>query len=426
MQRPLPIVAAVVATAAITLLAATRCGGGTAPEPAPASHAEPAPAAKPTAPAGPLPALILTQARFEKVGGKTVPRPAALWLLRKDGDTWHEEVVEDPGSNVFHKGVWWRDGILTIGAMKARLTHWKHADGTWKPTVLWEQSWGGKFDRLRDVEIADVTGDGKEDLVIATHDMGVVAVGTEQADGTWSFVESEKVPDTFVHEIELGDVDGDGKPEIYATPSDRNRSSGASQQGGVSRYTLADGKLTATPVVHWEESHAKEILVADTDGDGRDELYAVREAHVEVGPDKKKTRLEPVKVVRLDPGASGWTETVVTTLDDDQSRFLTAADVDHDGALELVITGKTSGAWMLERKPDGTFENHQIAADTKGFEHAVHTADLDGDGKIEVYVASDDTHELLAFTWNGSGFDRKRIAAIPDRAITWGIQDGRF
>lgn len=414
----------------LALLALSACGGS---EPtAPAPHPEPkavAPPAKPAAPTGPLPALILTQARFEKVGGRMKPRPATLWLFRKDGATWHEELVEDPDSNVFHKGMWWRDGILTIGAMKARLSHWKHADGSWKPDVLWEQSWGGKFDRLRDIEIGDVTGDGKEDLVIATHDMGVVAVGTEQADGSWSFLESEKVPDTFVHEIEIGDVDGDGKPEFYATPSDRNKSSGASQPGGVARWDLVDGALKTTPVVHWEASHAKEILVANVDGEGPDELFAVREAHVaerEEGGKKVKERLEPVKIIQLVPGAAGWTEKVVATLDDDQTRFLTAADVDGDGAMELLAAGKESGLWRLERKADGTFENHLISADSKGFEHAIHTADLDGDGKVEIYVAADDNGELRVHTWNGEGFDREVIASIPPRAITWNIQDGRF
>lgn len=403
------------------------CGGSEAPTVAPAPKAEPEPAVK-AAPTGPLPALILTQARFEKIAGKIVPRPAAMWLFRKDGETWHQEVVEDGTSNVFHKGMWWNDGILTIGAMRARLSHWTQSDGKWTDTVIWEQSWGGKFDRLRDIEIGDLTGDGVDELVLATHDMGVVAVGQKQGD-KWTFTESPKKPDTFVHEIEIGDVDGDGKVEFYATPSDRNRSSGASQQGGVSKWTYADGILTEEVVVHWEESHAKEILVADTNADGKPELYAVREAHVQVDKvdgKKVKTQLEPVKIVRLDPSADGWKEVVVATLDDDQCRFLTAADIDHDGAVELLAAGHTSGLWRLERQEDGTFVKDAIATDSAGFEHAVHTADLDGDGKVEIYVAADDNAELRVHTWNGTSFDREVIAPIPARAITWNIQDGRF
>jgi hypothetical protein len=360
-----------------------------------------------------------------------------MWLFRTDGENWYDELIEDPDSNVAHKGVLWRDGILTIGAMKARLVHWTRDGDGWKPEVLWEQSWGGKFDRLRDIELADVTGDGKEDIVLATHDFGVIAVGTEQDDGSWSFAEMDKTADTFVHEIEIGDVDGDGKAEFYATPSDRNKSSGASQPGAVSRYDYVDGTFERSWVVQWEESHAKEILVTDVDGDGTDELYAVREAHVEVtkkGGKKEKNRLEPVKIVQMSPGADkaasgapkSWEERTVVTLDDDMSRFLLPADANHDGKTDLVAAGKKSGLWMLTRNDDGSFEKTLIDAESGGFEHATHAADLDGDGKQELYVASDDQRELRRYVWNGTAFDKEVISDMPPRTITWNIQDGTF
>ena len=50
------------------------------------------------------------------------------------------------------------------------------ADGKWSAENLWTQSWGGKLNRLRDIEVGDVDGDGKDEWVIATHDAGVVAV----------------------------------------------------------------------------------------------------------------------------------------------------------------------------------------------------------------------------------------------------------
>ncbi|MEZ4316597.1 MAG: VCBS repeat-containing protein [Myxococcota bacterium] len=432
MNRPLVAVAALalIGLGAGGLFVA--CTGGDPPAVAPDS-VQPAPVeptAKSTAPEGPLPGLILVQARFEKVGGSPKPKPATMWLFRTDGQNWYEELVEDPASNVFHKGVWWRDGILTIGAMEARLTHWKHEGDTWKPTVLYKQSWGGKFDRLRDLEIADVTGDGKEDLVLATHDFGVVAVGTENADGSWAFAEMDKKADTFVHEIEIGDVDGDGVAEFYATPSDRNKSSGASQPGAVARYDYRDGAFVRSMVVEWEDSHAKEILVTDVDGDGTDELYAVREAHVEVveGADGKKTknRIEPVKIVRMVKNGATWDEKVVSTVDDDMMRFLLPADANHDGKTDLVAAGKKSGLWLLELQPDGTFQNTLIAGDTGGFEHATHAADLDGDGKVELYVASDDQKELRRYLWDGNKFAKTVISTMPPSTITWNIQDGKF
>jgi hypothetical protein len=388
----------------------------------------------PPPPPGPLPTLLIGQAQFTRQGSKPVPGPAKLVLLKTDGERWYQEVVEDPESNVIHKAIAWRGGLLTIGAESARLVHWTRGaepERRWTPSVIWQPSWGGKFDRLRDLEVGDVDGDGQEDLILATHDQGVVAVGVER-DGKWLFHELDRTPDIFVHEVEVGDVDGDGKAEFYATPTARNRASGESQPGGVARYTWVasggGGAFERQMIAQWGESHAKELLVADTNGDGRPELYAVREAHTVKEPGANEAKVvDPVRVVRLDPGEAGqpWKETVVASLEDRQCRVLIPADLNGDGRTDLVAAGWKSGLWWLAPKGDGTFEPALIDKDSTGFEHASHVADLDGDGKPEIYVAADDQRAVRRYAWNGSAFDRTEIARIPEQHITWNIQDAK-
>jgi hypothetical protein len=374
----------------------------------------------------------MVQAQFIK----KKPGPARLELWRTDGENWFEEIIEDADSSVFHKAMVWRDGLLTIAAgalpsdppKEAKLSHWTRDGEGWKEQVLWKRAWSGRFQRLRDIGIGDFDGDGADEFAIATHDRGVVAVADE-VDGAWTVVELDELADTFVHEIEVGDVDGDGVVEFYATPSERNKASGASQPGGVVRYVLKDGSYVRSEVVSWDISHAKEILVADTDGDGADELYAVREAHIEAKEDengkKVKTRVSPVQIIRLDHEAGAWTETVVASLEDDQCRFLVAADANHDGKTDLVAAGYKSGLWMLERDDEGGFGKATlIDRNSGGFEHATHAADLDGDGKVEIYVAADQQREFRVYTWDGSGFARKKIASIATGRITWNLQDG--
>ena len=414
----------------LAALALAACGGGETPAPAPAPDAAPAPAPveEVKEPEGPLATVLMVQAQF--IAKK--PGPARMTLWRTDGKNWWDHAIEDKDSSVFHKAIPWRDGILTAGAGQvgtkppapAKLSHWTKDGDTWKETVLWSKAWGGKFQRLRDLELGDFDGDGADEIAIATHDMGVIAVADE-TDGTWAVQEMDEKADTFVHEIEAGDVDGDGKVEFYATPSARNKASGESQPGGVVRYDFQGGTYVRSDVVQWENTHAKEILVADTDGNGTPELYAVAEAVV-VKEGSEKKRNKPVTIWRFDKDGSDWKGTEVATLDDDQCRFVMPGDLNGDGKTDLLAAAYKSGLWMLERKDDGTFEPTLIDKNSGGFEHASHVADLDGDGKLEIYVAADTQREFRVYTWNGESFDRKKVAPIPKSRITWNLSDGKF
>ncbi len=424
-----------------TTLFVAACGGATdSPPPAeapetdePVAAKEPglvtdAPKCAPKAPAK-ANSLLLAQAWLTKEGGKITPQPAKLAIWTKGDEGWTSSELLDPDSNVFHKAMAYDGGILTIGAMGAKLKHWKRDGDAWAGTTLWEKSWGGKFDRLRDVELGDVDGDGKDDIVIATHDQGVVAVGKINDDGTVGFQEMDQKADTFVHEIEIGDIDGDGKNEFYATPSGRNSSSMESQEGGVRRYDLQDidGTYVGTQVAHWDISHAKEILVADVDGDCTDELYAVREAHTRKDDKGKVQILDPVTIYRVKPdGKGGYSNDPVATIDDKQLRFLVPGDVDGDGRMELVAASWKAGLFLLELNTEGTFNRTLIDADSAGFEHATHVADIDGDGKVEIYVGADNQGAFNQYTWNGKDFTKVNIGAIGERHFTWNIQDAEL
>ncbi|UCG33896.1 MAG: VCBS repeat-containing protein, partial [Phycisphaerales bacterium] len=226
--------------------------------------------------------LILSQAQFIREAtpdgkGKSVPGPAKLVFLYPEGDAWTTEVVEDPDGNVFHKAMAFdlpdqQPGILTIAAHKApnpaTMKVWRRTADGWEGEPLWSQEFGGKFNRFRDVEIDDVTGDGKADIVVATHDQGVVAVLESQA-GDWTPTVIDEKPDTFVHEIEIGDVDGDGQNEIFATPSAPNKADGTPQPGWVVMYKFDGESFNRTDIEHWDARHVKEILVSDVRGTGR-------------------------------------------------------------------------------------------------------------------------------------------------------------
>jgi len=396
------------------------------PEPAPIESAAPSGSAAPATPAtsAETPAdldqgLLVAISRFEMKDQKPIPKSELLVLTRRGGE-WHAASYEDPDSNVLHKAMPYTPpgeapGILTIGGSAAAVKLWRVGPHGLAPEeTLWEKDFGGKTSRMRDAEVGDLYGDGMPAIAVATHDQGVVAVIHPKADGTSSVDELYHKPDTFIHEIEIGDLDDDGVLEFYATPSAPNKLDGKPQPGTVMRFVPSTGG-GPTVVADLGQRHAKEIWVGDVDGDGTDELYVSIEAAE--GGDLEIRRYE----AGTDPSAGA----TIVTLSDPMCRFLTVGDVEGDGAREMVIAAKDSGLWLARpgEDPNAAWELSLIDADSKGFEHASVLADLDGDGRDELYVASDETKEIRRYVWTGDGFARETIHSrkSPLPVLTWNI-----
>ncbi|MCG6926152.1 MAG: VCBS repeat-containing protein [Acidobacteria bacterium] len=361
-------------------------------------------------------ALALGLALFEKSPeGKQVPQPATAAFLVREGGSWQYRTLVDEDSNVFHKVMEYAPvpgerGILTLGGTAAIVRLWPKGG---EPRTLWEADFGGKFSRMRDGEIADVYGTGESDVVVATHDQGVVAVVRPGEDG-FTVEELDRQENTFVHEVEVGDLDGDGTLEIYATPSLPNKLDGTPQPGEVVRYVPAreEGRKV---VADLGERHAKEILVDDIDGDGRDELYVAIEA-VSGGR---------VEIRRFEADTPPDAGVKIATLDDKLCRVLVSGDVEGDGRKEIVAAGFKSGLWLLSPgpAPGDPWTVVSIDRDSSGFEHASLLADLDGDGADELYAASDDHHEVRRYVWKAGAPVREVIYAHPEgmSGFTWNI-----
>ena len=366
--------------------------------------------------------LLVAVSRFEKTAAGPKPH-SELLFLRRQGGKWQAKTHEDPTAPVFHKALLYQPpggapGILTLGGSApkgpAALKLWHKGAGGLQAETVWEANFGGKFSRMRDAEVADLDGDGTPEIAVATHDQGVVAIVAPKAGGGFKVTELDRKKDTFVHEIEVGDLDKDGILEVYATPSEPNRLDGTEQHGEVVRYVPKLGKGREL-VADLGQRHAKEILVADVDGDGRDELYVSIEA-AEGGS---------LEIRRYEAGADPKGGTTVATLDDPMCRFLVSGDFDGDGKRELVAAAKDTGVWLLRpgADPAARWAVSLIDGKSKGFEHATLAADLDGDGTDELYVASDDDKEIRRYVWSGGKFQSETIYQRPgpDSLLTWNL-----
>jgi hypothetical protein len=172
------------------------------------------------------------------------------------------------------------------------------------------------------------------------------------------------------------------------------------------------------------DRHAKEIWAGDVDGDGRDELYVAVEGHVE-GKGAAAQLVDPVEIRRYEADTDPAEGVVVATIQDRLCRFLTVGDVDGDGKKEMVAAAFRSGLWLLrpDADPNTRWIRTQIDRDSGGFEHASILTDLDGDGRDELYVASDQDGELRRYTWNGARFEKEVLyrREHPSAYLTWNI-----
>lgn len=433
--------AAVASLALIAMLFLPGCGddGGAAGDdpmskPIVATDASPAApkkttSSRPTTPANLDMALVLGLSAFpppkEGDTAPPVPLPAELeFLVRRDGE-WRVVRHIDQDSNVFHKAMAYQTPsgetrLLTGAGEKAMLKLWRIEDGRLVGETLWEKDFGGRFSRMRDLEVGDVDGDGQNVIAVATHDQGVVAV-VRPKDGGYQVEELDLEPDTFVHEVELGDVDGDGALEIYATPSEPNKLDGSHQSGVVVRYVPSKGEGRKV-VADLGDRHAKEILVHDVDGNGRDELYVIVEGQKDP---EGRGLLHRTEVWRYEADTPPDQPAVIAELDDRLGRFLTPADLDGDGEKEIVAALFAKGVWWLRPgdDPNQPWRKKAIDRRSSSFEHAAIALDLDGDGTQELYVASDNDKQIRRYVWNGRRLVKETIhTREDDRSIlTWNI-----
>jgi hypothetical protein len=424
---PSPVWLAVVGLVVVPLVSSCDRGGDKSEaSKSPAAEAAEEKVAQKADPAADAPAktlpngLLLAYAQFEVDGGRVTakPGPARLELLHRKDGRWRTTVIEDPDSNVFHKAMVYDapqggPGILTLGGTAAAVKLWRRSGAEWTSETLWQDTFGGKFDRMRDAEVADLFGDGKPDIAVGTHDQGVMAIIRPTDDG-YDVEEIDRQKDTFVHEVEIGDLAGDGVLEVYATPSAPNRLEAGEQPGKVVRYVPKKGE-GRTVVADLGDRHAKEIYVGDVDGDGRDELYVAVEALTERGDNDTVRIAEPVEIRRYDADTKPDEGVVVATLPDRFTRFLTSGDVKGNGQRVLVAAAFRSGVWLLEPgdDPEKPWKVENIDRDSSGFEHAAVLADLDGDGVDELYVAADEQGEVRRYVWKDGKFDREVIHRRP-------------
>lgn len=253
-----------------------------------------------------------------------------------------------------------------------------NGDGTFKPAT--PIAIGVMLD---DVEVGDVNGDGKVDLVVASHMAGVTFVLLGNGDGTFQKPIKLETPGAGV--LALGDLDADGKLDLVVatyipTPD------GTAFVSSVNVYLGAgDGSFTKKATVLIPSPPHSRVVVADFNGDSV--------------PDLAVNTDSGTLCLMLGKGGGDFQAPITMNVGRGGiSADILAGDFNLDGKMDLIIL-QIDGLKIMLGHGDGTFRapSHIRLGDEP---FAVETADVDGDGVLDLVVYSGD---LIVLPGRGDG-----------------------
>ncbi|MFZ3339615.1 MAG: FG-GAP-like repeat-containing protein [Terriglobales bacterium] len=234
------------------------------------------------------------------------------------------------------------------------------------------------------IAVADLNHDGKLDVVQANLDGLAVLLGN--GDGSFQPPVTYNSGGIFVRSAQIADVNRDGKPDILAL----NQCASCAEP--TVAVLLGNGDGTFQPAVTYSAGAFSPwaMVVADVNGDHKLDLVVANDASLGTGG-------PGVITVLLGNGDGTFQNAVAYDSGGYAASGVAVADVNGDGKPDLVVANVCAqscdfdgegAVGVLLGNGDGTFQPalsfDPLANDTK----FVVAADLNGDGKLDLAVAS--------------------------------------
>jgi hypothetical protein len=236
------------------------------------------------------------------------------------------------------------------------------------------------------IGVADFNTDGNLDLAVVDGEFSTVALLL--GSGAGSFNPAKRIPSgTFPIDVITGDFNHDGKAD-YITANDFANT--VSVVLGRGNGTFVDiGSAVPTNGT----THSNQIIAANLNSDGITDLAQVNTG---ITPPSGTSFGTSVSVL-LGTAAGGFQAPRVLAIGKNGPTALAAADLNHDGALDLAVTTFGDSAQnpaslaILLGKGDGTFGTPKQFVPGPANPKSIAIADVNGDGKLDAIIAQDPT-----------------------------------
>ena len=218
--------------------------------------------------------------------------------------------------------------------------------------------------------VADVSGDGRPDLITASSGSATVSVSLAAGTaGAFAARTSYSTPGACIHVI-VADVNADGRPDLI-TAHPNNGSVGVRFAAGPA------GSFSPTRTDYGANVLPTRVAVADVNADGRPDLLTLGNGEV---------------AVHLAAGVAGtFAFSVAGYLTGGDAFGLAVADVNADGRPDLVTTNyydSTVGVRLADATAPGAFVASRTDYATGRFPLAVAVVDVNADGRPDLVTTN--------------------------------------
>ena len=150
--------------------------------------------------------------------------------------------------------------------------------------------------------------------------------------------------------------------------------------------TTCNAQFGEQQIITTEANGARAVYAIDIDGDGDIDVLSASFVDDKIAWYKN-----------LD-GQGNFSEQLIITTSVDSPKSVFAEDLDGDGDMDVITTSFNNGSpdvfWIENLDGQGTFDVEKIISDDANGAIAVHAADMDGDGDIDVLSASTDDNKI--------------------------------
>jgi hypothetical protein len=268
------------------------------------------------------------------------------------------------------------------------------------------------------VAVADLNGDGIPDLAVveaySSHNPGRVSVLLGNGDGTFQTQHTYAVS-SYPVSVTVADLTGDGIPDLVVA------NHGPYAQPGSVSVLLGKGDGTFQPQhTYAVGTDPVAVVVADLNGDGKPDIVVGNEG----GPFKPANSVSVLLGNGTGTFESQQTFAVGNTLDS-----VAVADLNGDGSPDIVVTNRGSfsnpanSASVLLGNGDGSFQTQQTYS-VGSYPASVAVADLNGDGKPELVVANERSNSVSVLLGSGDGsFQPQYTFSVGSYPYSVGVAD---